>query len=172
MWGLRVRPGGIGVSSPLLELEGGSVLVGTHTRQLDAKGRVAIPADFLNKLEPGDREEIYVAPGEHGCVWLLPKSYFETVSEQLEDLDGEEVSDLFFHYVQSRAIDGQSRIRLDATARAFAEIPDPSEERVSVVICGSGRYLQVWEKGDYERRAPGPRAFARKLKRLRRRRDA
>lgn len=148
------------------------MLVGTHTRQLDAKGRVAIPADFLGKLAVGDRDEIYVAPGEHGCIWLLPKSYFETVADQIEDADDDAVSDLFFHYVQSRPIDGQGRIRLDGTARAFAEIPDPSESKVTVAICGSGRYLQVWEHEDYLARAPGPRAFARQIKRLRRRGDA
>ncbi len=150
----------------------GLVFVGRHARNLDRKGRLAIPAEFLNRLGSDEREEIYVTPGENGCVWLLPKGYYETYAERVEEADDASVADLFFHFSQLRRIDKAGRVLLDEEARAFAEIPDPAENGVvSVMVCGSGKYVQVWESGDYAARAMSGREFAKSLKRLRGRRS-
>ena len=145
------------------------MFVGRHARNLDRKGRMAIPAEFLNRLGPDERDEIFVTPGENGCVWLLPKGYYAECAERVEQADDAAVSDLFYHYSQLRKIDRVGRLLLDEDARAFAGIPDPAgEATASVMVCGSGRYVQIWEKGDYEGRAASGRSFAQSLKRLRR----
>lgn len=148
--------------------------VGRHVRQLDGKGRVAVPAEFLARMGPEDRGEVYVTPGENGCIWLVPKTFYEAMAASLDESEGaDEIRDQFYHLSQLRPIDKAGRIVLDEDARAFAGVPDPSGDgKVAVVVCGSGRYMQVWEHRDYETRAKAPRDFAKNLRVLRKRAEA
>jgi len=52
------------------------VFVGKHVRQLDDKGRLAIPAEYVNLLPPDERDALFVAPGAKGCIWLLPRNFY------------------------------------------------------------------------------------------------
>ena len=53
---------------------------------------------------------------------------------------------------------------LDDAARSLADLDAPSAETtIAVMVCGSGRYLQVWDKEAYESLARTPRDFARGL---------
>jgi DNA-binding transcriptional regulator/RsmH inhibitor MraZ len=145
------------------------LFVGRHARNLDRKGRLAIPAEFLNRLGPDERDEIYVTPGERGCVWLLPKSYYEAFAAKVQESQDDDVADVFFHYSQLRSIDKAGRLLLDEGAREFAGIPDPQgDDACAVMVCGSGHYMQVWEQGDYLGRVPDGRTFAQSLRRIRR----
>ena len=53
-------------------------------------------------------------------------------------------------------------------AFAVAQAVANGNDTRGVVVCGSGKYLQIWEKGDYEGRALDGRSFAKSLRRLRR----
>lgn len=131
------------------------MFVGRHVRQLDEKGRLAIPAEHLELLLGADREEMYVTPGKQGCIWLVPKSYYlGDFTKVVDSFDGPGgLPDQFFHVCQRRGVDKAGRILIDPDARELAAIPAPDAgEKVSVVICGSGRYLQVWNKADYDAR--------------------
>ena len=144
------------------------MFVGRHARSLDKKGRLAIPAEFLNRLGVDERDEIYVTPGEQGCVFLLPKSYYSAFVAKVEEAGDDEIADQFFHFSQLRSIDKAGRLLLDEGAREFADIPDPAgAAKVTVMVCGSGRYLQVWEHDDYLSRVKSGRSFAKSLRRIR-----
>ena len=142
------------------------MFVGRHVRQLDDKGRLAIPAEYLDLLAGPDREALFITPGKQGCMWLVPKSYytgdFARVAESFQSVGG--APDQFFHDCQRRTVDKAGRILIDQDARLLAGIPAPDgAEKVTVVVCGSGRYLQVWHKPDYDGRAVPARQIAQSL---------
>ena len=140
------------------------MFVGRHARNLDRKSRLAIPAEYVNRLAPDDRGELYVTPGKKGCIWLVPKSFWEREFERLAAEYDSEIPDEFYHHCRLRPIDKAGRVLLDDETRELAELVDPADgATVEVMVCGSGRYLQVWSKESYERRARTPRDFARTL---------
>jgi DNA-binding transcriptional regulator/RsmH inhibitor MraZ len=85
----------------------------------------------------------------------------------LVDSDDDEIREQFLHYSQRRKLDKAGRLLLDDDARAFAGLGDPAgADKVSVVVCGTGRYLQVWEKDAYYAGVQAPRDFARGLRKV------
>ncbi len=142
------------------------MFVGRFPRQLDEKGRLAIPADFVQLLGEGERDAMFVAPGAKGCIWLLPKSRYEWMVDLLADSPDDEARDLFFHYSQRKRLDKAGRVLLDDDALAFAGIEREDGVRPRVVICGTGRYMEVWEEESYKARTKGPRQFAQDLRKL------
>ena len=55
------------------------VFVGVHERQLDPKGRLALPAAFRPRLEP----RCYLAFGQGKCVDVLTAEAFDQVAQEL-----------------------------------------------------------------------------------------
>ena len=142
-----------------------SVFVGKHLRQLDDKGRLAIPAEYLSLLEGADRDALFIAPGKRGGLWLLPPSYYKGAFLEVAPRFDSVVPDEFFHDCQFRPLDKAGRILVDRDARvlgAFTETPG-SGGKVSVVVCGSGRYLQVWAQAEYDQKAISGRVLAQNL---------
>ena len=137
------------------------MFVGRHVRQLDGKGRLAIPAEYLELLPEGDRDALYVTPGKRGGLWLVPPSYYLGDFVRIATTFEGAVPDEFFHVCQRRPLDRTGRILIDQEARALAGLPETGS--VAVVVCGSGRYLQVWPKSDYDGRSTPSRQFAANL---------
>lgn len=139
------------------------MFVGRHIRQIDDKGRLAIPAEYLDLLSEDDRKALYLTPGKQGCLWLVPPSYYLGDFVQVASSFEGGLPDEFFHVCQRRPLDKSGRILIDQDARALAGLAAPESESVQVVVCGSGRYLQVWPKAEYDGRATPPRHFAQNL---------
>ena len=140
------------------------MFVGRHARNLDRKSRLALPAEYVNRLLPDDRSELYVTPGKKGCIWLVPKSYWDTEFERLAAEYESAVPGEFYHHCRLRPVDKAGRVLLDDETRDLAALGDPSgETAVSVMVCGSGRYLQIWNKSTYLELARTPRDFAQSL---------
>ena len=55
------------------------MFVGVHERQLDPKGRLALPAAFRPRLEP----RCYLAFGRDKCIDVLTAEAFEQVAEEM-----------------------------------------------------------------------------------------
>jgi MraZ protein len=138
------------------------VFVGKHDRQLDGKGRLAIPAEYVKQLDgPEGARKLMIAPGKAGCIWLVTPRHWEEKFEELARQYASAVPDEFYHFCQERDVDKAGRILLDEKARELANLPTPDgAEPVQVVVAGSGRYIQVWRKDTYEGRASSPGAFA------------
>lgn len=143
------------------------MFVGKHVRQLDDKGRLAIPAEYVNLLPPDERDALFVAPGAKGCIWLLPRSFYGEMLDRLVDSDDDETREQFLHYSQRRKLDKAGRILLDDDARAFAGLPAPEPGgKVGVVVCGTGHYLQVWDHDAYFQSVKQPGDFAKSLRKV------
>ena len=57
------------------------VFVGRHDRQLDPKGRLALPASFRQKFE----SEAYLTFGENGCVDAFTPEEYEQMAQETMD---------------------------------------------------------------------------------------
>lgn len=124
------------------------MFVGVHERQLDPKGRVALPAAFRPRLEP----RCYLTLGADKCVDVLPAEAFERVANDVM----EKVRRGEMDRTQQRAlaasaievtIDAQGRINIDEKLRAYAGLSLDSR----VVISGSFDRCEIWDPARHER---------------------
>ena len=58
--------------------------LGEYEHSIDAKQRLAIPAEVRDLLHPESHGSAFVAaPGGNGSLWLWPEKTFETLSQEL-----------------------------------------------------------------------------------------
>ena len=117
------------------------MFVGRHERQVDPKGRLALPSAYRPRFEP----RCYLAFGQDGCIDVLTADGFEEVANEMVDkVRRGEIS-----RAQQRAlaantieatIDGQGRINIDPSLREFAGI----ETGTTVVVSGSFDRVEIW----------------------------
>ncbi|MEI6400795.1 MAG: cell division/cell wall cluster transcriptional repressor MraZ [Actinomycetota bacterium] len=117
------------------------LFVGTHERQLDDKGRLALPAAFRAHLG----EHCYLVFGDDQCVNVVPSATFEQMAEQLmARVERGEMSLQRQRAVSSSAtlvtVDKQGRVSIDEKLRTYAGLA--TEQRV--VISGNFRVIELW----------------------------
>ncbi len=124
------------------------MFVGRHERQLDPKGRVALPSTYRGRFEP----RCYLAFGLDGCIDVLTVEGFEEVAnEMLDKVRQGEVSRaqqrvLAASMVEAQ-LDAQGRLTLDKELRDFAQL----EAGSAVVVAGSFDRVEIWNPASYER---------------------
>ncbi|MGI9646659.1 MAG: division/cell wall cluster transcriptional repressor MraZ [Ilumatobacteraceae bacterium] len=134
------------------------MFVGVHERQLDERGRVALPSTFRGDL--GDR--CYLFFGDDGCVSLRDTGAFaEMAQELIEQVKRGEASRdrqrAFASSAVEATIDKQGRITLDARLREHAGI----EPHAPVMVLGSLDHIEIWEPEAYrESEAAGQQEIA------------
>ena len=124
------------------------VFVGAHDRQLDPKGRLALPAAFRPRLEP----RCYLAFGQDKCVDILTADAFEqVVQETLDKVRSGEIN-----RNQQRAlaantvevsIDAQGRINIEEKLRDYAGLSLNSK----VIVAGSFDRVEIWDPTRHQR---------------------
>ncbi|MCU1503652.1 MAG: mraZ [Ilumatobacteraceae bacterium] len=118
------------------------LFVGTHERQLDDKGRLALPAAFRALLG----EHCYLAKGPDKCIEVIPAETFER--DAMEAMDAVRRGDATRNTRRSLAgtaslvtMDKQGRVKLDDALRTYAEIPLEHQ----VLVTGNFDRLEIWE---------------------------
>jgi MraZ protein len=124
------------------------LFVGAFERQLDDKGRLALPATFRVRL--GDH--CYLAKGPDGSVNVVPAHTFEAEAERMaERVQTGEVSRNELRALAASAVlvnlDKQGRVNLDEALRTYAALPSPGP----VMVAGSFDRLEIWSLARYER---------------------
>ena len=122
------------------------MFVGVHERQLDERGRVALPSAFRGDL--GDH--CYLFFGDDGCVSIRDAGAFaEMARELIEQVKRGEASRdrqrAFASSAVEATIDKQGRITLDARLREHAGI----EPHAPVMVLGSLDHIEIWEPTAY-----------------------
>lgn len=117
------------------------LFVGAFERQLDDKGRLAMPATFRDRLG----EHCYLAKGQDKCVTVVPSTTFEEEAEAMAArVRLGEVSRNQLRALASSAIlvslDKQGRVNLDEQLRGYADLAlgEP------VTVAGSFDRLELW----------------------------
>jgi MraZ protein len=122
--------------------------VGRYERQLDPKGRVALPPTFRNRLEP----RCFLVIGQDKCVVVVTASVAAARGEEtLQAVKrGEKtMSELRALAVSMTevAVDGQGRITIDDNLRTYAGLSPGAK----VVVSGAFDSVEIWEPGRFER---------------------
>jgi MraZ protein len=125
-----------------------TVFVGVHERQLDPKGRLALPAAFRPRLEP----RCYLAFGRDKCIDVLTAEAFERVAEEMlekvrtGEMDRNQQRALAANTLEV-TIDAQGRVNLDEKLREYAGITLGSR----VVVAGSFDRVEIWDPERHDR---------------------
>lgn len=124
------------------------MFVGVHERQLDPKGRLALPAAFRPRFEP----RCFLTIGRDNCIDVLTEEAMEDMAKDLlEKVRRNEISRNEARAISSRSyevsIDAQGRINLEQTLRDYAGVVLGEK----VIVSGSFDRVEIWEPARYER---------------------
>ncbi len=122
------------------------LFVGAFERQLDDKGRLALPAAFRDRL--GDF--CYLAKGHDKSVTVVPGPTFEEEAELMAARvrNGEVSRDVLRALAGSAELvqlDKQGRVKVGDALRQYAELPLAG----GVVVAGSFDRLEIWTPDRY-----------------------
>ena len=122
-----------------------AVLTGEFQNNLDAKGRLIVPAKLKEELG----EKFMITKGIEKCLYVYPLDSWRVMEETREGLDffnpaARKFERYFFGSAEICEVDKQGRVLIPQTLRKFAGI----EKEVFTI--GTGTKLEIWNKDDYE----------------------
>ncbi len=142
------------------------LFTGEYEYTIDAKQRLAIPAEIRSRLNP-DRDGLafYVTAGPNDALWLWPERTFERMAGAIEAslLPAQEMMEF-----DEITFPTARRLELDKTGRV--RLPKPMLEAAGiqskVVILGVRDHLELrdpgqWEQRRLEQQADRPKIFHR-----------
>ena len=119
---------------------------GCSTINIDAKGRLAIPARHRDLLSAEDSSALVLTlnPWDR-CLWLYPAGEWELIEAKLRDLsdidrESRRTKQIIRGYATDCALDGQGRVLLPNELRNFALL----DKRVAFL--GQGNKFEIWDK--------------------------
>ncbi|MEP6298727.1 MAG: hypothetical protein ABJ382_15490, partial [Ilumatobacter sp.] len=123
------------------------VFVGVYERQLDERGRVALPTPFRSSIG----EQCYLTFGDDGCVRIMGADVFQSEAQEMIDaVKAGTVSRAkqraFSSSVVVAGIDKQGRILVDPRLRGHAAIDLQSP----VKVLGALDRVEIWEPSRYD----------------------
>ncbi|MGB3737656.1 MAG: hypothetical protein WA964_22080 [Ilumatobacter sp.] len=123
------------------------MFVGVYERQLDERGRVALPTPFRSTIG----EQCYLTFGDDGCVRIMSADVFhDEAQEMIDAVKAGTVSRAkqraFASSVVVAGIDKQGRILVDPRLRAHAAV----ELQAPVKVLGALDRIEIWEPARYE----------------------
>ncbi|MEP4651672.1 MAG: hypothetical protein ABJ314_15910, partial [Ilumatobacter sp.] len=120
---------------------------GVYERQLDERGRVALPTPFRSSIG----EQCYLTFGDDGCVRIMGADVFQSEAQEMIDaVKAGTVSRAkqraFSSSVVVAGIDKQGRILVDPRLRGHAAIDLQSP----VKVLGALDRVEIWEPSRYD----------------------
>jgi transcriptional regulator MraZ len=121
-------------------------LLGTHSYQLDPKGRISLPARFREALAEG----AVLTLGQDGCLFCFPRAEWEARGAEvravpLSDAEGRAYARLFFGKAEPVDVDAQGRLLVPQRLRGEAGIGK------DVVVLGVSDRMEIWDRTIHER---------------------
>lgn len=117
-------------------------MIGQYRHNIDAKGRLFIPAKFREELG----EVFYVTIGLDGCLSVYSDAKWTELTQKFDALPlskGRALRTLFANAAKCEP-DGQGRILIPAKLRKYAALEK------EVVINGASRCLELWNPARWE----------------------
>ena len=121
-------------------------LLGTHSYQLDPKGRISLPARFREAFADG----VVLTLGQDGCLFCFPRAEWEERAREvrahpLADADGRAYARMFFGRAEAIDLDSQGRLLIPQRLRNEAGI------RKEAVVLGVFDRIEIWDREAHER---------------------
>jgi MraZ protein len=116
------------------------MFLGRFSHNLDAKGRLAIPAKFRGALADG----LVVTRGIDRCLSVYPLIAWQILAERISalsisDPDARQFKRMVFAEAMDEELDAQGRIVVPPELRRYAGI-----EREAIVV-GMNTYVEIWD---------------------------
>jgi len=128
------------------------LFTGKYDHSIDAKQRLAIPAELRSRLDPDVHgEALYSIPGPNGALWLWPERTFEAMAGDFEPTltPGTDVMDfdeITFPEARRLEIDKAGRIRIPE------EMLEDCGLGTRVVVLGMRNHLELRDPDEWEQR--------------------
>jgi len=121
-------------------------LLGTHSYQLDPKGRLSLPARFREAFADG----AWVTIGQDGCLFAFPRVEWERRADEvaaspLSAATGRAYARLFFGSSDELRLDSQGRLTVPGRLREAVGIVK------DVIVLGVRDRVEIWDRASYER---------------------
>jgi MraZ protein len=125
------------------------VFLGVSTVSLDAKGRLAVPARYRQRLEECCSAQLVVTinPRER-CLWMYPEPEWREIAQKLSRLptlkpQNQLMQRLILGHALEVEMDGQGRILLSTQLRDYAAL----DKLVAVVV--QGHNFEIWDEAHW-----------------------
>ncbi len=121
------------------------VFQGASALNLDAKGRMSVPAKHRDALLVQGEGRITLTKHPDGCLLLFPRPEWETFRSRVAKLpmDAHWWRRIFLGNAVDLDLDGAGRILVSPELRAAADIEK------EVILLGMGSHLELWDAATY-----------------------
>lgn len=121
-------------------------LLGTHSYQLDPKGRISLPARFREAFAEG----AVLTLGQDGCLFCFPRVEWEERAREvrahpLPEAEARAYARMFFGKAEAVDLDSQGRLLIPQRLRNEVGI------RKEAVVLGVFDRMEVWSREAHER---------------------
>lgn len=119
---------------------------GLSTINLDAKGRMAMPARYRDFIDSHCQGKLIVTIEERGdCLVIYPLGDFEEIQRRVEALPSldpaaKRLKRIFIGHATDVELDGSGRILIPPTLRGYIGL-----EKKAVLV-GQGKKLELWDE--------------------------
>lgn len=119
---------------------------GLYAVNLDAKGRLAIPSRFRDRLSEQDINEVVVTiDTESPCLLLYPLPEWEVIEQKIENLPSfnaatRRIQRLLMGHATDLELDTNGRILLPPLLREYAGLTK------SIMLVGQGKKIEIWNE--------------------------
>jgi MraZ protein len=125
---------------------------GINSVNLDAKGRMALPARLREAIgEQGDTHLVVTIDTRERCLLLYPVAQWEVIQARIESLsnmgrNARLVQRLLIGHATDVELDGNGRLLLPAMLREYAGLSK------KLVLLGQGKKIEIWAEDLWQKR--------------------
>lgn len=124
-----------------------SNFLGSHAINMDAKGRLAIPARVREELQQscGGRIVLTANADEERCLLMYPEPAFETLRTEIDRLPNmnkaaRRLQRLILGHATPLELDSAGRVLIPPTLRSYARLEK------KLMLIGQGKKLELWSE--------------------------
>ncbi|WP_060528315.1 division/cell wall cluster transcriptional repressor MraZ [endosymbiont of Ridgeia piscesae] len=123
---------------------------GVSALNLDAKGRMAIPTRYRERLVESCASQLVITVDKDRCLLIYPEPVWEEIEQKLKALPSfnraaRNLQRLYIGHAHDLEMDAQGRILLPTELRKFANL----QKRVALV--GQGDRFELWDEETWNR---------------------
>lgn len=122
---------------------------GINAINMDAKGRIAMPKKYHDRLREHCDGQLIVTVDRARCLLIYPTPEWEIIERKLNDLpnlleQARRLQRLMIGHATECKLDNNNRLLLPPPLREFAELEK------SVVLIGQGNKFELWDEKTWQ----------------------